>query len=111
MGNMFTEGLFPGLLHEDPRYFRRGTGSVASRAAYALTRVIVTHKDSEGSRFTYSEWLGNASPVALSNSYYPDSRKLAENGSKLLMQVGADAVSQVIKEFWPDIRRKLFRKD
>jgi hypothetical protein len=111
MGNMFTEGLFPVLLHEDPRYFRRGTGSVASRAAYALTRVIVTHKDSGGSRFNYSEWLGNASAVAISNAYYPDSRTLADNGTKLLMQVGTDAVSQVLKEFWPDIRRKLFHKD
>jgi hypothetical protein len=24
--------------------------------------------------------------------------------------VGTDAVSQVLKEFWPDIRRKLFHK-
>src|ERR1035437_8640792 len=104
MGNMFTEGLFPVLLHADSRSFRRGPGSVASRAAYALTRVRVTHKDSGGSRFNYSEWLGNASSVAISNAYYPDSRTLADNGTKLLMQVGTDAVSQVLKEFWPDIR-------
>jgi hypothetical protein len=110
MGNMFTEGLFPVLLHEDPRYFRRGTGSVTSRAGYALTRVLVTHKDSGGSRFNYSEWLGNASAVAISNAYYPDSRTPLDNGTKLLMQVGTDAVSQVLKEFWPDIRHKLFHK-
>jgi hypothetical protein len=111
MGNMFTEGVFPVLLHEDPRYFRRGTGPVASRAFYALTRVMVTHKDSGGSRFNYSEWLGNASAVGISNAYYPDGRTLADNGTKLLMQVGTDAVSQVLKEFWPDIRRKMFHKD
>jgi hypothetical protein len=110
MGNMFTEGFYPVLLHEDPRYFRRGTGSIASRTAYALTRVIVTHKDSGGSRFNYSEWLGNSSAVAISNAYYPDSRTALDNGTKLLMQVGTDAVSQVLKEFWPDIRRKLFHK-
>src|ERR1035438_9493146 len=111
MGNMFTEGVFPVLLHEDPRYFRRGTGPVASRAFYALTRVMVTHKDSGGSRFNYSEWLGNASAVGISNAYYPDGRTLADNGTKLLMQVGTDAVSQVLKEFWPDIRPKMFHKD
>ena len=110
MGNMFTEGVFPVLLHEDPRYFRRGTGSVGSRAVYALTRVILTHKDSGGTRFNYSEWLGNASAVAISNTYYPDGRTFADNGTKLLMQVGTDAVSQVLKEFWPDIRRKMFHK-
>ena len=111
MGNMFTEGVFPVLLHEDPRYFRRGTGSIPSRALYALTRVIVTHKDAGGMRFNYSEWLGNASAVAISNAYYPDSRAISDNGTKLLMQVGTDAVSQVLKEFWPDIKRKVFHKD
>ena len=110
-GNLFTEGVFPVLLHEDPRYFRRGTGSVGSRAFYALTRVIVTHKDSGGRRFNFSEWLGNAGSVAISNAYYPDSRTFADSGTKLLMQVGTDAVSQVGKEFWPDIRRKLFHKE
>jgi hypothetical protein len=111
MGNMFTEGVFPVLLHEDPRYFRRGTGGIASRAVYALTRVIVTQKDSGGSRFNYSEWLGNASAVAISNAYYPDGRTFTANGTKLLMQVGTDAVSQVLKEFWPDVKRKMFHKD
>ena len=109
-GNMLTEGVFPVLLHEDPRYFRRGTGTIVSRAGYALSRVLVTHKDSGGRRFNYSEWLGNASTVAISNAYYPDSRTAAENANKLLTMVGTDAVSQVLKEFWPDIRRKLFHK-
>jgi hypothetical protein len=109
-GNMLTEGVFPVLLHEDPRYFRRGTGTIVSRAGYALSRVLVTHKDSGGRRFNYSEWLGNASAVAISNAYYPDSRTASENANKLLTMVGTDAVSQVLKEFWPDIRRKLFHK-
>jgi hypothetical protein len=109
-GNMLTEGVFPVLLHEDPRYFRRGTGTIMSRAGYALSRVLLTHKDSGGRRFNYSEWLGNASAVAISNAYYPDSRTAAENGTKLLTMVGTDAVSQVLKEFWPDIKHKLFPK-
>lgn len=107
MGNMFTEGLFPVLLHEDPRYFRRGSGTTILRMGYALSRVFVTHKDSGGTRFNYSEWLGNASAVAISNAYYPESRTFLDNGTKLLMQVGTDAVSQVLKEFWPDIKRKM----
>ena len=110
MGNMFTEGVFPVLLHEDPRYFRRGTGSIGSRTVYALTRVLVTHKDSGGTGFNYSEWIGNASAVAISNAYYPDDRTVLNGGTKLLMQVGTDAVSQVLKEFWPDIKHKMFHK-
>jgi len=111
MGNMFTEGLFPAILHEDPRYFRRATGTTKSRVAYALTRVFVTHRDSGGSRFNYSEWLGNASAVAISNMYYPDGRTFTNNGSKLVLQVGTDALSQVLKEFWPDIKRRVLRKN
>lgn len=110
MGNMFTEGFFPVMLHEDPRYFRLGTGSKWHRTAYAFTRVFVTHKDSGGTRFNYSEWLGNAATVAISNAYYPDNRNATDNAAKLLEQVGTDAVSQVLKEFWPDIRHKLFHK-
>ena len=110
MGNIFTEGVFPVLLHEDPRYFRLGTGSKWHRAAYALTRVFVTYKDSGGRRFNYSEWLGNAATVAISNAYYPDNRNAVDGSTKLLEQVGTDAVSQVLKEFWPDIRHKLFHK-
>jgi hypothetical protein len=110
VGNMLSEGILPVLLHEDPRYFRKGTGSVGSRAWYAATRVFVTHKDGGGLRFNYSEWLGNAGAVALSNTYYPDSRTASENTTKLLQQVGTDAASQVLKEFWPDIKRKWFHK-
>src|ERR1019366_7210981 len=110
LGNILTEGVFPSLLHEDPRYFRRGTGTIVSRAGYALSRVLVTHKDSGGRRFNYSEWLGNARTGDISNAYYADSRTAAENAKKLLTMVGTDAVSQVLKEFWPDIRRKFFHK-
>lgn len=109
IGNMFSEGLFPAMLHEDPRYFRRASGGVWSRTWYAATRVFVTHKDGGQPRFNYSEWLGNASAVAISNSYYPDGRSASSNGVKLATQVGTDAFSQVLKEFWPDIRRKFSR--
>ena len=110
MGNMFTEGLFPAMLREDPRYFRRGTGPKWHRAGYAMSRIFVTRTDSGHARFNYSEWLGNATAVAISNTYYPDGRNFSDNATKLLEQCGTDAFSQVLKEFWPDIKRKLFHK-
>ena len=108
IGNMMTEGFFPLLLHEDPRYFRRGHGSKWGRTGYALTRIFVTRTDSGGTRFNYSEWLGNATTTAISNAYYPDGRTAGDNAAKLIEMCGTDAVSQVLKEFWPDIRQKLF---
>jgi hypothetical protein len=108
IGNMMTEAIFPSFLHEDPRYFRRGYGGVWSRTFYAATRVFVTKTDSGGTRFNFSEVVGNATGVAISNAYYTDDRDAADNVGKLGMQIGIDAVSQVLKEFWPDIKHKLF---
>jgi hypothetical protein len=110
LGNMMTEGLFPVVLHEDPRYYRRGTGSTWSRTGYALSRIFVTHADSGGVRFNYSEWAGNAAATAISNAYYPDGRTAGANVAKLIEQCGIDGLSQVLKEFWPDIRHKFFER-
>jgi hypothetical protein len=108
IGNMMTEGIFPSMLHEDPRYFRRGYGSVWSRTWYAATRVFVTKTDAGGTRFNFSELLGNATGTAISNAYYSDTRDVGDNVEKLGSQIGIDAVSQVLKEFWPDVKHKLF---
>ncbi len=112
VGNMFSEGIMPSLLHEDPRYRRIGPtrGSKKYRAGYALSRVMVTRTDSGGTRFNFSEWTGNAIGTALSNTYHPDGRDVTDNVTKLLTAVATDAVSQVLKEFWPDIKHKLFHR-
>jgi len=60
--------------------------------------------------FNASELLGNATGAAISNAYYPDTRTAHENAEKLSIQLATDALSQVGKEFWPDIKRKWFSK-
>jgi hypothetical protein len=112
VGNMLSEGVLPALLHEDPRYRRIGPtrGSVKYRTWYAASRVFVTRTDSGGTRFNFSEWGGNAIGVAISNTYHPDGRNVEDNVTKLLSQVATDAISQVLKEFWPDIKHKWFHK-
>lgn len=110
IGNMMTEGVMPSLLHQDPRYFRRGTGSIKARLGYALTRIFVCKNDSGKWDFNYSELLGNATGAAISNAYYPDTRTVHDNVEKLGIQLATDALSQVAKEFWPDIKRKWFSK-
>jgi hypothetical protein len=110
IGNMMTEAFFPSWLHEDPRYFRRGEGPKWSRTYYALTRIFVTRTDAGGRRFNYSEVVGNATGVAISNLYYPDGRTAGQNVAKLGQQLGTDAFAQVLKEFWPDVKRKFFQR-
>jgi len=112
IGNMMTEGFFPAILHEDPRYRRIGPtrGGVMHRTWYAFSRILVTRTDSGGTRFNFSEWMGNATGVAISNLYQPDQRDWRDNATALLTQCGTDGVSQILKEFWPDIKHKLFHK-
>jgi hypothetical protein len=110
LGNIMTEGLFPSMLHEDPRYYRRGTGSTWSRTAYAFSRLLVTPTDSGARRFNYSEWAGNATATAISNAYYTDGRTVRANIGKLGVQIGLDGLGLVLKEFWPDVKQGLFER-
>jgi hypothetical protein len=107
IGNMMTEGIVPAVFHQDPRYFRLGEGSKKSRAGYALSRIFVARMDSGRNTFNFSEWGGNAAATALSNAYYPDTRNWNDNLQKLLIACATDAFSNVLKEFWPDVKRKL----
>jgi hypothetical protein len=109
IGNFLTEGALPVLFHEDPRYFRRGEGTFWHRVGYATSRVVVTRTDAGGTRFNYSEVVGNSMAVGISNAYYPGSRNLGGNLGKFTLQVGTDAFTNVLKEFWPDVKRKLTR--
>lgn len=106
IGNLMTEGVMPSLLHEDPRYFRRGAGRVGYRLWYASTRIFVTHTDAGTTRFNFSEWVGNSTAVAFSNVYYTKTRDVEDNVDKLGLQVATDAISNVLKEFWPDVKHK-----
>lgn len=112
IGNIMTEGAIPSLIHQDPRYFRMGPGKSAwHRTLYALNGVNRAKFDSGKWGFNYSEWLGNGSAVAISNLYYPsDTRNVHDNVDKLLVAVATDSFSNVLKEFWPDIKQKYFHK-
>jgi hypothetical protein len=110
IGNYMSEAIYPSLLHQDPRYFRRGIGSGWSRLGYAVGQIFWTHTDSDRTQFNYSELAGNATSVALSNVYYRDNRSAGDAMTKFGMQIGVDMASNVLKEFWPDVSRKFSRK-
>jgi hypothetical protein len=110
IGDMMTEAIYPVMLHQDPRYFRRGTGSTWSRLASAAGQIFWTHTDSDHTRFNFSEIVGNSTAVAISTAYYPDNRTATDAVSKLGVQLGVDMAANILKEFWPDINRKLSRK-
>jgi hypothetical protein len=110
IGDMMTEAIYPVILHQDPRYFRRGTGSVWSRLGSAAGQIFWTHTDSDHTQFNFSEIIGNSTAVAISTAYYPDNRTATNAVSKLGVQLGVDMAANILKEFWPDINRKFSRK-
>jgi len=110
IGNYMTEGFLPVLFHEDPRYFRIGStrGGVWYRAGYAASRIFVTKTDRGRTTFNFAEVVGNSIAAGVGNAYYPSERRLGDNAERLLTALATDAISQVLKEFWPDIKRKYF---
>ena len=89
IGDYMTEGIFPTLLHQDPRYFRRSTGSGWSRLGYAMGQIFWTHRDSGGTQFNYSEVIGNSTAVAISNAYHPENRTLPTPFQSLVCSWGS----------------------
>jgi hypothetical protein len=110
IGDFMTEGVFPTLLHQDPRYFRRGTGSTFSRLRYAMGQIFLTRSDTGATEFNYSEIIGNSTAVAISNAYYGDNSDVGDAVSKLGIQLGVDMASNILKEFWPDLQRTFRHK-
>lgn len=107
IGSYVTEALLPALFHEDPRYFRIGTGTAWHRIFYASSRVFVTRTDNGGTRFFMSEVLGNVAVVAVTSLYYPASQTVSQGAIRYTMQLGNDAITNVLTEFWPDIKHRL----
>jgi hypothetical protein len=110
IGNYMTEAILPTALRQDPRYFRRGHGSFWGRVGWAASRVAVARNDSGGWTFNASEFLGNGITASIANAYYPDQVGFSPTMQRMFTQIGTDALSQVLKEFWPDVKRRWFHK-
>jgi hypothetical protein len=111
IGNFMSGAVFPTLLREDPRYFQLGKGSFGHRFGYALSRIFVTPTDAGHMQFNYSEFLGNASAAGIADAYNsPNERTAADTAGNFGEQIAIDMMGNELREFWPDIRRKFFRK-
>jgi hypothetical protein len=73
--DLLTHAVFPALLHQDPRYYYQGSGSVKSRLLHAVTSAFVARSDRGRPVFNSSYLLGDLSAAALSNLYYPQANR------------------------------------
>ena len=109
-GTMLGNAIFPILLKQDPRYFRRGEGSFTSRFLYSISTTVWCKNDNGSHGPNYSNILGNLAAGGISNLYYPAS----DRGAGLTFERGFTvtaygAFGGVFNEFWPDIAKKLFK--
>lgn len=123
--NFTTGAILPSLLHQDPRYFQSGKGSFGHRTLYAMSRTLITRGDNGKHEFNFSEVFGGALSASVSTysyhpkgqfvttttpgvlRYIPSDRTLSNTAKVWGTQYGYDTLTLVVKEFWPDIRRKI----
>jgi hypothetical protein len=108
--NLFSDAILSCLLHQDPRYFRRGPQSrFLPRVAYSLSRIVVARQDSGRATFNASGVFGMMLGIGFSNLYYPSASR---TGTVMATRVGTSvagwAFGNVLSEFWPDIHEKFF---
>jgi hypothetical protein len=100
-GDMLGGALFPSLLHQDPRYYYKGKGSIASRALHAVAMSFLCKGDNGHWQFDYSAVAGSLAAGEISNLYYPSSNQ--NNFSVVLdssaIGLGEDAIGNLFQEF------------
>jgi hypothetical protein len=103
-GSMLIYGVLPNMLHQDPRYFRRGRGKAISRVAYAASRVLIARTDSGKPTFNASQVFGQLGQASISMLYYPQQdRQLHGVLTGWAINQGYNIGWNQLKEFTPDL--------
>ncbi|HEX3878835.1 MAG TPA: hypothetical protein VHW24_17735 [Bryobacteraceae bacterium] len=110
--NFFTAGVFANLLHQDPRYFRKGVNSrFLPRVLYSVSRLAMCRNDGGRTVLNASNFLGMSFGIAASNVYYPSSSRTGSvMGGRVETSVFGGVMGNLMSEFWPDIQHKFFQK-
>ena len=110
--SFLTAGVFANLLHQDPRYFRKGPGSgVLARAFYSVSRLVICRNDAGRPVVNTANFLGMSTGIALSNAYYPSaSRTGTVMAGRLQTSLFGGVTGNLLSEFWPDLQAKFFKK-
>jgi len=107
--NYLVEAIVPAAVKEDPRYYTLGHGGFLKRTGYSLSRLLVTRTDGGNATFNFSEVVGAGAAAGIGNLYYPNENEWVKTYQRWGGQILQDGISNVAKEFWPDINRTVFR--
>jgi hypothetical protein len=111
-GYMFGNAIFTSILHQDPRYFRKGTGKTWKRMEYAIVYGTVFCRGDNGKRqVNYSNIMGNFAAGGISNLYYPAAdRGFSLTVERALVVTAEGALGSMFSEFIPDLQDHFFGK-
>ena len=104
--------VMPSLLKQDPRYFYKGTGSVASRILYAAASSVICKGDNGRWQPNYSFISGSIAVGGISTLYYPISGSTAAFVfQNALIRIGQGSLGGILQEFvlkklTPHLRRQ-----
>ncbi len=96
-------------LREDPRYFPSARRGVLPRAWHAVTFTFAPRNDNGERTVGVSRVAGALSSGFVSNTWYPE--RLSDTShalSRTGITLGGDAAKNLLREFWPDIKRAVF---
>jgi hypothetical protein len=97
---MIGSAVLPSLLHQDPRYFYKGTGTARSRAWYALKSTFICRGDNGRNQFDFSDIGGDFAAGGIANLYYPEANEgvglVLTNG---LIEIAGHAGTNLMREF------------
>ena len=103
-GNYLVIFALPTVFHQDERYYAMGDGGFWKRAIYSASRIVITPNYQGHNSFNASEILGRGIAQGISTAYYPPSdRTVGALALKYGYALGRDALTNIVREFWPDI--------
>ncbi|MBW4038366.1 MAG: hypothetical protein HIU91_05710 [Acidobacteria bacterium] len=104
---LFTDAVLPTLFHQDPRYFRKGKGSIKSRLWWTVRSEVVAYSDEGTEMPNYSSVLGFGMSTALSNAYSPPSSiTLSKTMQRFAVKEGVSVALNVLREFGASGKRE-----
>ena len=110
-GTLIGNALLPIVLHQDPRYFRKGEGSIRSRVVYSALSTFICHGDTGRLQFNLSNVLGNFIAGGISNAYYPaDERGVGLAISNATVVTLEGMIGAQLLEFSPDVSERIHRR-
>ncbi len=102
-GNYWVIFVLPTIFHQDERYYAKGEGGFWKRGVYAASRIFITPNYHGHNSFNISELAGRGIAQGISTTYYPSSHNGESLAAKYAFALGRDALTNVFREFWPDI--------